>query len=236
MPKKITSYFTGLPSLNVTRAIIPIEHNIMIPQKDAVQNSDVTHGVVLDNLTSECVHVSLFDSNCGNGPLCNQQEAFKNGVRSSTCACYTTSSNKRTAGVAMDIILTQQDGHQLEINSFSSASFQRDYVFRNGMPPGIGAGELGSTGTLDIDIGFAIDSVMGHVNGRGGWTAIPWVKPGLVRDQATISDPTQYNAAAPVLVESGTLTYHLVSMRPTVPSDLNLAQLNGFKINIEDHM
>ena len=208
-----------------------------IPPKEPIQQADVnTHGVVIDNLTVRLSHLAIFDSNCGSGALCDQQDAFKNGVLSTTCACYTTGSNKRTAGVSMDVTLTQQDGQKIKVANYSSAYFLRKYVSIGDMPPGIGAGEICQSGTFDMTAMGTCDQIFQHVNVNGGWTTTLWVKPGLVRDQATVADAAQYNPAAPTLVEAGSLTYHLVDIRPTEPGNLNLALLNDLKINIRDHI
>ena len=236
-PKMISNYFTGLPALDVTRGIIPIEYNMRIPPRAPVQQADVNfHGVVVDGVLLELDDLSVFDSNCGSGALCDQQDAYKNGVLRSTCACYTTSSNKRTAGVSMDLSLTQLDGQVIKIVYYSSAWFVRTYLANDDMPPGIGAGEIMQVGTFDLTASEACEEIFNYVNDNGGWTATLWVKPGFIRDQLTVADSTQYNAAAPTLVESGSLTYHLVDIRPTEPGNLNLAELNGLKINIRDHI
>lgn len=236
-PKGITNYFTGLPALEVTRGILPIEHNMIIPPKMPVQQADVNfHGVVFDGVRVDVDHLAIFDSNCGSGALCDQQDAYKNGVLRTTCACYTTGSNKRTAGVSVDLSLTQRDGQQIRISNYSSAWFMRTYVANGDLPPGIGAGEIMQSGTFDMTAMDACESIFRYVNDNGGWTATLWVKPGLVRDQATVADSAQYNPAAPTLVEAGSLTYHLVDIRPTEPVTLNLALLNDLKVNIRNHI
>ena len=112
----------------------------------------------------------------------------------------------------------------------------RTYVLNGDMPPGIGAGEIALVGALDIKLMDACEAVFGHVNDNDGWTAILWVKPGSVRDQTTVADAAQYNPVAPTLVESGSLTYHLVDVRPNMPGGPNLALLNGFNVSIQDHI
>ncbi len=233
----ITNYFTGLPALDVTRGIIPIEYNMRIEPKAPVQLADVNfHGVVVHGVQLELDDLSVFDSNCGSGALCDQQDAYKNGVLRSTCACYTTSSNKRTAGVTMDLTLTQLDGQVIKIIYYSSAWFARTYLLNDDMPPGIGAGEIMQVGTFDLTAVDACEEIFDYVNENGGWTGTLWVKPGFIRDQVTVGDSTQYNATAPTLVEAGSLTYHLVDIRPTEPKNLNLPHLNGLKVNIRDHI
>ena len=73
------------------------------------------------------------------------------------------------------------------------------------------------------------------VNAGGGWTGIGWSKLGKVQDKATgVATANAYNATQPVLVSSGTVLHHLVSLVPSEPKNHNLVVMEEFKVDVNE--
>ena len=136
--------------------------------------------------------------------------------------------------VAIDIELTTVAGNNYMIRDFLSHHWVNNFLFK---------GKILQEARVSIFENYVMEDLMTDnivkifdtVNAGGGWTGIGWPKLGKVQDKATgVATANAYNAAQPVLVSSGTVLYHLVSLVPSEPKNHNLVVMEEFKVDVNE--
>jgi len=234
-PSKIREYMGDTPILPVEKWMIPVSPVLQWPEKNVVSSSQRLQGFYITGAQLELDGGNFISSNC-NGHFCDQQGAHVNGREQERCACFQNSGSRRIAVFSCNIMVTSRAGFTFSADYFTSRHFYKTYAFETAIPTTTSASELNNNFAIEEAASDCVHGVFEYVNNNGGWDVDGWAKPGLILDQATApaqgANPFQ---AAPMQQEyfnTGNINYHIVSMVPSSPAQLNLITMNAFKIDI----
>jgi hypothetical protein len=147
------------------------------------------------------------------GFLCDKQRACDwNGQRG--CGCYHMTQYRTNIVLEHTIFMDTSQGRIVHSN-FSSNKFSLMYLTDN-IPGGVRVSALRTTDAY-CDIEDAIEDVVDHVNGNGGWTVVGWYKRGVINDRSLLemkSNATNANVSnnsnVHMEVGAGQVSYHVV--------------------------
>jgi hypothetical protein len=126
--------------------------------------------------------------------------------------------------------------------SFTSKSFIMDYVLSNPIPPNVTAATINNNRRLKKTLLRGVQGWCQMVNESGGADIFFWYKPGQINDQteeamnAETSNGWNQNQNNVGQVQSSNINYHIVSILPSNPLNINLVEMNNLKINIGERM
>ena len=180
------------------------------------------------NSTQLTVNYSAPIKTSCSGNLCDRQR-ITDWLGSKGCGCYGMSTNSTSLAIQHAItIRTALDG-KLTMTDFSSLRFSKLYT----------TGEIPESCKLymlqvteaSMNMFNALENCAQLINSQGGFTVVGWYKKGLINDKSLIvvqninnggnaaggnSNTNQYNNNnETVQVESGDVSYHIISISPT---------------------
>ena len=134
--------------------------------------------------------------------------------------------------VQVDITLKCEDGNDIN-TKFSSKWFLENYIFTGPLPVGTKAKHFDSF-VVEDKLYESLDRVTNYINNKSKFRIVGWVKRGEVQDQGVDqpSDGLPYNASS-VLVQSGTLNYHITRIDPMKPESIQIGHLDTLKFNVK---
>ena len=131
----------------------------------------------------------------------------------------------------LTMMVSCQDGSTFTTD-FSSKWFMDQYILAGPLPHGTHAAHLEDYEVEDR-LFTSVSNVCTLFNTRGKVRTLGWVKRGEVQDQG-VDQPNNglpYNAQR-VMVEAGTLNYHITQINPMIPENIDLDQLNQLRFEL----
>lgn len=233
-PSGIQGFMNGgrEPILQYMGNLIPIGGNLTLPTI-AISVNDTLSGFVHHGVMVRVTQVNPFHSPC-TGRFCNWHGLVNDGQVRDSCACFQMMSSRRAMiGFSLNLMITLADGTEFEVLNFTDRYFIETFMISGTPPVNMTVEEVGGY-RRSRQINNAINGVIDMVNGNGGWLLTGWAKPGTVQDQAANpapGAPPVYNAQ-PVLIQAGTLRYHITRLDPEVPMSINPQAIENLKVNL----
>ena len=222
----------GTPVLTTRSPLLLLNNNFHYPAVPIADNGTNSQGFILHNCTIVLNTVSVLDSSCG-GALCDQQTIVSGDTVAQRCACFQHSASRRGSIVfVLSVTVTFADGTQFE-TEFVSRYFMDKFVFNGQTPSSIRALHFTSDFMVQNQLYEATLSVLNYINQHGEFRVVGWVRRGEVADMG-VDQPNNglpYNAQR-VMVEAGTLRYHITSLDPMTPEDIDLDVLHRLKFDV----
>jgi len=221
------------PILECNTSLIPIKMNMNLPAIPINKDVENITGFIIHGANLSSTSHQAYDNSCG-GKMCDKNAMYKGGRVSHSCACFTMSNGRNyLPGIAMNLMIRERSGNMFESFDYSSQKFLATYIFNGEFPIGTRQSALADW-EMDERIITTTDNVFRSINNAGGWTVIGWTKMGHVRDEAAPEGPRgAFNGQnEEAKVEAGTLKYHISSLFPTTPQDVNLVQMDSYRIDL----
>jgi hypothetical protein len=188
----------------------------------------------LNNACIEVDGLSPIMTSCS-GLLCDRQRVDDWNGSERGCGCYSMHHRRSNLAFQHDLKITTQDGNRfLKMNGFSSNKFSKLYL-SNTLSPSVVLQHLQFTDEF-FSLEDCIQDVLNYIHDNGGFTIIGWYKRGEINDRSLVTDGTNQNNNynnndENVRVGSGTVSYHVTQILPTVCGLLNCDVLRSKKFD-----
>ena len=214
------------PILAPQKPIIVINSNFDLPKREIITEGTDIHGFILSNCKINVNGLVVRNTKCG-GNLCDRQS-----INIGRCACYQMDNRSGNVIIQVDITINCEDGNSIN-TKFSSKWFLENYIFTGPLPVGTKAKSFDSYQVED-NLYDSLTNVIKYINDRCNFRVIGWVKRGEIQDQGVDqpSDGLPHNAAR-VLVQSGTLNYHITRIDPMIPHSIEMGCLENLKFDVK---
>ena len=228
----VEHYMVNTPVLTTTRPLLVLANEHEFPERPINTEGTSISGYIINNCTINLQVVHIYDSSCG-GNLCDQQGLKDgSGVIKSRCSCIqaTTRSGKPMFGLVVEV---RSASGVVFTTELISKNFMKQYVFIGSLPEGARAHMFQQQWEVEDRLYQKIQSVFNFINRHGGFRVIGWTRRGEVLDQG-VDQPNNglpYNAAR-VMVEAGTLRYHITRVDPMTPLAIDLDVLHRLKFDV----
>ena len=231
-PPQVDSYIGNSEGIMLySKPLIVIHDNLAMNEVHPNANSNMS-GALLHGLRVECMNISTEDCSC-RGSMCDKQAMLVNGKVKQKCACFTNNARNSNYVMALDLKMTKMGIDPIKIKEFGSQHFLGEYMTEGRLPPGNGARTFSNMIVEDL-LDEGVTSVFDYVNGNGGWTAIMWCKQGRVLDNAANPEGPSSHMAEKIWKPSGHVMYHLVSLKPSEPMNINPVRMKSLKVNLSE--
>jgi hypothetical protein len=177
------------------------------------------------------------------GKLCDRQRVCDwLGIKG--CGCYGMSTNSTSLVIQHAITVETVLNGTLNMNDFSSLKFSSLYL--NGDIPGSCKLYMLQLTRASMDMVSSLESCIDLINRNDGFTIVGWYKKGVINDKSLIAarninnggtatttgaNGNFNNSSGDVQVESGDISYHIVSIAPTKREFLNPNSTLGRELN-----
>ena len=224
--------------------IMQIEPVFNIPEMMVDQQATTTRAGSVRGCAISCTGIMVCESRCG-GTLshCDVQGLVSpTGEVRAKCACYSSNGVFAPPIISMTIKFEKQGEEARFDRSFTSKSFIKDYILSHPIPHNVSAATINNNRRLKKTLKRAIQSCCQKINDSGGAEIFFWYKPGQINDQteeamnAETSNGWNQNQNNVGQVQSSNINYHIVSILPSNPMNINLAEMNDLKINVGERM
>mmetsp|Transcript_17424 Transcript_17424/g.31529 ORF Transcript_17424/g.31529 Transcript_17424/m.31529 type:complete len:149 (-) Transcript_17424:125-571(-) len=136
-----------------------------------------------------------------------------------------------SARVILDVTITRPDGSSFSTR-VSSKWFTEKFILNGPLPTGTRVSRLEEF-TVDERICNAANEAFDLINSSGGFMVFGWTKRDEVQDQAVDQPGNGLPRNAPrVVVEAGTLNYHVTRMDPMNPETIDLGALDRIQVDV----
>ena len=182
-----------------------------IPMKGIIK-ADNTAAFVVNGTRLQVFTTTPIATSC-RGKLCDKQRVSDwNMIKSKGCGCYSMHANASSMAL-MHALRASNDrtDESFDMNEFSSTLFSNLYL-TGPIPPSACCTVLDKAHHVQgIDLIDCMNNCINYINNHGGFTIIGWYKRGLIEDKSLIT----LNNGENEQVQSGDISYHIVSIMPT---------------------
>lgn len=166
----------------------------------------MTKAFVLNEMKLDFIYSAPRRTKCS-GLFCDRQNVMDTLCRNRGCGCYSMLSRRSNLAMVHAIkVKDSSNNFVFQMEDFSSNEFEK-LILKAPWPVTVTKTDLDNT---DAKSGYdrVLDDIARYINRSGGFTIIGWYKRGEVVDQ---SNRDSGNAQ----IDSGTVSYHITSIRPT---------------------
>ena len=216
-PHPITTYMRNdVPMLNSNTSVLVLKTSMKfspVVMRRSIEANNLVAFVV--NETRVEVYTTTPISTSCRGKLCDKQRVPEwNTDKNKGCGCYGMHANASAMALLHAIhILNPRTEDTYDTNEFSSTNFTSNYT-TGPIPPSATSTVLDKAhheqGIRLID---CMNNCMNYINNNGGFTVVGWYKRGLIDDKSLIT--LSKNKVEDEQVQSGEISYHIVSIMPT---------------------
>ena len=230
-PAHTDTYLSGgsIPLLTVSRPLLLVDSNLKLPSIQILAKGTDVGGSILLGVRIVVRSVDVYNTPC-HGQFCDHQSLLKGDTLANRCACIQMTKSGKVA-FAWGIEMHMHGGNSV-FTTFLSKSFTNEYFINGELPINTTAESFTDNYIAEDALIESAVGVMDHINGKGGFNVILWVKRGEVLDQG-VDQPNNglaYNAAR-TDVESSKLNHHLVRLFPAMPEAINMEDLKDLQFN-----
>ena len=194
--------------------MIPPSTYVPVPVYPEIQ-ADETKSFVFNEATITVLNTTPFSTVCG-GHFCDKQKCEEISNLGAKCGCYNMNSMRGNMTFGHNIKVKVPDLSFVHKN-FSSAKFTKLYVYGD-LSSAVKVDEFQGSDAMIVLSNRASETVK-HINENGGWTVIGWYRRGTITDRVLMGSLPESNTPNEVATTSGNISYHIVRIFPTQPSN-----------------
>ena len=178
------------------------------------------------------------------GNLCDSQR-ITDWLNSKGCGCYGMNTNSSSLAIQHAVEVETINNGTLKMDDFSSKRFSKLYL-KADLPGSVKLYMLQLT-QASMDMNVAVEECINLINNNGGFTIVGWYKRGVINDRTivnaraansnssglgvNVSANNNNNNDDQVQVDSGDISYHIVSISPTNRNFLNQQSVLGHQLD-----
>lgn len=218
-----------------TGQIRAIKNNIKLPLVDVTAQTNMSgFRVIVKAKLTKCTPM---DPVCGGGLCGGMRDLMSNGSRATKarCGCAEINSTNTVPICRLDLqieVIDSPSGNSISftVTDFVSRKMTDEIFFSEAPASGTKALQLIN---FRMDLGDCIEEILDYVNNLGGWIALGWNKKGMVVDHGAPVQQGTYGAqnAPPPMIPSGNDQYHIVSLEPADPTQIDYAHMRSLAFN-----
>ena len=162
------------------------------------------------------------------GNLCDRQRII-DWCNSKGCGCYGMNTNSSSLAIQHALEVETINNGTLKMDDFSSKKFSKLYL--NGDIPGSVKLYMLQLTQASMDMFISVEECINLINDNGGFTIVGWYKRGVINDRTIVNAraangnnggsggnaiaSNNNNDDQQAQVDSGDISYHIVSITPT---------------------